>query len=99
MGVACSQVLHFGSLMAVARDFVSTAIIINLVLAIFNMIPIPPLDGSRLVMGLLPNSYAYLYSRLEPYGILIVFLLLYMGLLEKFVWPAVVYCARFLGVS
>ncbi|MFA5060466.1 MAG: site-2 protease family protein [Candidatus Omnitrophota bacterium] len=72
---------------------------INLVLAIFNMVPIPPLDGSRLVMGFLPNRYAYFYSRLEPYGIFIVFVLLYLGLLESLVWPLVKMGTYILGVS
>lgn len=78
---------------------VETAVIINLVLAIFNMIPIPPLDGSRLVMAFLPKELALPYARLENYGILIVFLLLYMGIFDKLVWPLVEICAHFLGVA
>jgi Zn-dependent protease len=81
------------------EELISLAILINLVLAIFNMVPIPPLDGSRLVMSLLPMKYARLYSRLEPYGILIVFVLLYFGLLNEIVWPVVVSAAQFLGVT
>ncbi|MBP9853472.1 MAG: site-2 protease family protein [Candidatus Omnitrophica bacterium] len=74
-------------------------VVINLLLAIFNMIPIPPLDGSRLVMGLLPNRLANLYSRLEPIGILIVFALLPLGLYSKVVLPIMTVCAQFLGVK
>jgi len=73
-------------------------VVINLLLAIFNMVPIPPLDGSRLVMGLLPNKYAAAYSRLEPFGILIVFVLLPFGLYSKIVLPIVKFCAGYLGV-
>jgi Zn-dependent protease len=42
------------------------------VLAVFNMLPIPPLDGGRVAVGLLPNFLAYPLSRLEPYGMLIL---------------------------
>jgi Zn-dependent protease len=48
------------------------ALIINVVLAIFNMLPIPPLDGGRVAVGLLPNMLAYPLSRLEPWGMLIL---------------------------
>ncbi|HLF18173.1 MAG TPA: site-2 protease family protein [Candidatus Omnitrophota bacterium] len=75
------------------------AIFINLLLAAFNMIPIPPLDGSRLVAGLLPNRLAMPYLRLERYGIFIVIVLLYFGLFEKMVIPVVNYLGNLLGVN
>ena len=50
-------------------------VLINIVLAVFNLIPIPPLDGSRIVMGLLPRRQAMVYASIERYGIFIVFLL------------------------
>jgi len=81
------------------EELISLAILVNLVLATFNMIPIPPLDGSRLVMSLLPIKYARSYSMLEPYGILIVFFLLYFGVLHKVIWPIVVSLAHFFGVD
>ncbi|HOW36016.1 MAG TPA: site-2 protease family protein [Candidatus Omnitrophota bacterium] len=80
-------------------QIIKLAVTINLILAIFNLIPIPPLDGSRLVFSLLPSKYAYLYGRMENYGILIVLALLYLGLLDRVVWPLVNIAGYYLGLG
>lgn len=74
------------------------AVFINLLLAIFNLIPIPPLDGSRLVMGVLPRTWAVRYGRLEPYGIFIVIMLIYLRLFDLVLLPLVDMGLGLLGV-
>jgi len=54
---------------------------VNLILMALNLVPLPPLDGGRIVVSLLPNRMAYQYSRIEPYGILILILLMLTGML------------------
>lgn len=61
--------------------------IINLVLAFLNLLPIPPLDGSRVVSGLIPPALAAHYQKLEPFGFIILALLLFSGLLQNILSP------------
>ncbi len=62
-------------------------IIINVALAVLNMIPIPPLDGSRIVYWMLPDKYATAYYRLERYGLIILVLLLVTNILGQIIMP------------
>ena len=61
------------------RDFLSWFIQINILLAAFNMIPVPPLDGHKILMGLLPSFWTPILAPLERYGFMILILLLFIG--------------------
>lgn len=70
-------------------------IIINAVLMVLNLLPLPPLDGGRIAVSLLPRSLAYRFALVEPYGMIIIIVLMFLGVLGSLLLPVV---GGFLGV-
>ena len=64
-------------------------IFINVLLMVLNLLPLPPLDGGRIVAGLLPKQMAIAYLRIEPYGFFILMALLFSGVLAKILMPLI----------
>jgi Zn-dependent protease len=71
-----------GEVMATLLSYMAQ---INIMLAAFNLIPIPPLDGSKILMGFLPERLRYSFSRIEPYGFFIIIGLLFLGALNPLI--------------
>lgn len=69
--------------------WLAISIPVNLVLAIFNLFPVPPLDGGRIAVGFLPLEWARKVARLERYGLVIVILCLYLGIFNKILSPVI----------
>jgi Zn-dependent protease len=78
---------------------IGMGILVNLMLAVFNMLPIHPLDGSGVLEGLLPESLALAYAKMRPYGFLILLGLFYLTGLSAVIWVVIAYVAGLLGVG
>jgi Zn-dependent protease len=82
----------FPGISSVGQDLLLNVVILNLVLGIFNLIPIPPLDGSKVLaslVGFLDRSYMYWILELERFGIILIFLFLFTGLFQSVLIPSV----------
>ena len=71
-------------------------VLVNVVLMVLNLLPIPPLDGGRIAMSLLPRALAAGYARIEPYGFMIILLLLASNALNRLMQPLVLLVLRLL---
>jgi Zn-dependent protease len=67
--------------------FLLLMVIINVLLAVFNMLPIPPLDGGNVLSGLLHGRASEIFDSLRPYGFIILYVLIFIGFFERFVLP------------
>lgn len=84
------QLAGYGNLVQTIFIFFQMAIIINLSLGFFNLLPIPPLDGSKILMGILPPKFDKYFRKLEgPYGMILIFLMAYTGILWGLIGPLV----------
>jgi Zn-dependent protease len=64
-------------------------VMINTVLMVLNLLPLPPLDGGRIAVSLLPHSLAWKFARIEPYGFVILLVLMFTGILGKILGPLI----------
>lgn len=91
-------ILHLlpAMLVVIIASWAFHGVLINLVLGLFNLLPVPPLDGGRIMVGILPQKLARKYAQLERYGLLIVIALLYTGIVQDVLGPVLEHTFRHL---
>jgi len=92
-----TMLMERSDLLVFLAEMGKNGIIINIVLMVLNLLPIPPLDGGRVVAGILPPNLAIPYMQLERFGMVIILLLLVSGILGKIMWPIVLYFVNIVG--
>jgi Zn-dependent protease len=88
--------LEAGSVDRILLSLLYAAVSINLLLAFFNLVPVPPLDGGNVLAGLLPARAAAVFIGLRPFGFIILYALMLSGVLAEFIRPPTLFCERIL---
>ncbi len=100
IAIVLTLFLHLASgiLPSILVHSLAMGALMNIVLMVFNLLPIPPLDGSRIVARFLKGQALYNYRKLERFGIFIVFGLLYLGVISTILYPALNFAVRHLDL-
>lgn len=83
---------------SILKFIIEYLISVNVILGVFNLLPIPPLDGSRICAAILPANLSSKYSSIEPYGFIILMLLVYLHITDFIIWPFISHILNFLGI-
>ena len=87
LGAIALALLYEPSSMDLAARVLRFFVSLNVMLAVFNMIPVPPLDGGNVLSGVLPEQFARLIDQIRPWGFLVLYALLFSGFVGRFVYP------------
>lgn len=104
MAILWALVMKIGYLLGDTQTWLATPLVymgiagitINTVLMLLNLLPVPPLDGGRVLCGILPGPWSWQLSRLEPFGLFIILALLVTGLLSQLLGPPMIFMEQIL---
>lgn len=91
--------ITFGLVHGVVGDYWLKAAVLNVVLGTFNILPIPPLDGSKILASFLPDGLMYRILEMERFGFLLVLIFLMLGVLDKILLPVVYFFFKIFGLN
>jgi Zn-dependent protease len=91
--------IKLGLTNSISEPILIQAILINLVLGVFNLVPIPPLDGSKILASLAPDAWMQKILSFERYGFLLVFVFLYLGWLNYLLVPVIMWFGAVFGIN
>lgn len=98
LAIICALIIRLGLSNSVATPILLEVILINLVLGTFNLVPIPPLDGSKVIAAFLPEKAMYWIFSWERYGFLLIIVFLLLGILERIILPVTTIFSRIFGI-
>jgi Zn-dependent protease len=99
LAILFGAIIKLGLSNSISEPILVTGIVLNLVLGVFNLIPIPPLDGSKVVASFLPTRWVYNLFRFERWGFILVLIFLYTGLLSYILVPVIVLFGRIFNIN
>ncbi len=99
LAIICAFILRLGLSNSIANPILTQVILINIVLGTFNLIPIPPLDGSKVIAAFLPDQLMYTILSWERFGFILVIVFLMLGWLQAILLPVVSIFSRVFGVD
>jgi len=99
IAITFSLIVRAVSNNSIITQLILSLIATNILLAIFNILPIPPLDGSKILAALLPSRWYYNYLNLQMYGIILILLLSVSGCFDRFLMPALIMAMKALGLG
>lgn len=99
LAILFTILIKLGLANSVAYPILIEAILVNLVLGTFNLVPIPPLDGSKILAAALPDEWMYKILSFERYGFILVLIFLYLGWLQLILVPVVMWYGQVFGIQ
>lgn len=99
LAILCVIPLKLGLVNSISAPVLLQAILINIVLGTFNLLPIPPLDGSKILAALAPDEWMYKILSFERWGFILVIIFLMLGLLERILLPVIYLFGRIFGLD
>ncbi len=100
LAVFFALLIKIGLVNEISAPILVSAIVINLSLAIFNLIPIPPLDGSKILLAFLPYESWYVKAlQFERFGFILIYVFISSGIMDRILWPVVDAFFRFFGLG